>query len=110
MSGPIETQVKQILNQGLEPFHLSILNESPQHGLPASAEKHFRVVVVSDQFDGLARLDRQRRVNALLAELLKTHIHALAMQTFTPEEWTKANGQTLASPACLGGGKQHGKG
>lgn len=91
-----------------KPLHLEVLNESPMHGLPESAEKHFRLVLVSSQMEGLSRIDRHRRVNELLADELREHIHALSVQAFTPEEWEKKQGATFASPACLGGGKREG--
>ena len=91
-----------------KPLHLEVLNESPMHGLPESAEKHFRVVLVSSQMEGLSRIDRHRRVNELLEIELKEHVHALSVQTFTPDEWEKKQGSTFASPACLGGGKREG--
>ncbi len=96
------------LEREFTPLHLELTNESPMHGLPESAEKHFRIVLVSSKFEGLSRIDRQRRVNELLAEELKAQVHALSMQIFTPEEWEKKQGATFASPACLGGGKREG--
>ncbi|HMN68990.1 MAG TPA: BolA/IbaG family iron-sulfur metabolism protein [Bdellovibrionales bacterium] len=90
------------------PLHLELANESPMHGLPESAEKHFRIVMVSSKFEGRSRLERHRLVNDALAEELKTHIHALSIQGFTPEEWEKREPKTFASPACLGGGKREG--
>lgn len=96
------------LTEAFTPLHLELVNESPAHGLPESAEKHFRVVLVSSKMEGLARIDRHRAVNDLLAAELREHIHALSVQAFTPDEWDKKQGATFASPACLGGGKREG--
>jgi stress-induced morphogen len=96
------------LTARLTPAHLEILNESPQHGLPVEAEKHFRVVAVSAAFEGLSRVERHRLVHDTVAEELRTHIHALSVQAFTLAEWTAREGKTLSSPECLGGGKRHG--
>jgi BolA protein len=90
------------------PLHVECVNESPQHGLPESAEKHFRVVLVSSKMEGVSRIDRHRLVNTLLAEELREQIHALSVQAFTPTEWEKKQGATFVSPACLGGGKKEG--
>lgn len=87
------------------PSVLEIQNESRMHGLPASAERHFRVVLVSDKFTGQSRVNRQRAVHSLLAEELKAKIHALSLQIFTLKEWEERHGQTHASPECAGGGK-----
>ena len=105
MSGPIEDVLVQKLKRALEPQVLQIENESPMHGLPKSAEKHFKVVVVCEAFQGLSRVARHRRVHDILAEDLKNHVHALSVQAFTPEEWQAREGKVASSPQCLGGGK-----
>ena len=53
---------------------------------------HFSAVIVSEVFAGLGRVKRQQLIN----DILKPHfdsglLHALSMQTITPEEW-KING------------------
>ena len=96
------------LVEAFKPLHLEVVNESSQHGLPESAEKHFRVVLVSSAMEDVSRIDRHRKVNDLLAGELRDHIHALSVQAFTPDEWEKKQGTTFASPACLGGGKKEG--
>jgi len=45
-------------------------------------------------------------INEILADELQHKIHALAMHTYTPEEWNEISGQAPASPPCLGGGKR----
>jgi acid stress-induced BolA-like protein IbaG/YrbA len=54
--------------------------------------QHFAAVIVSGEFAGLNRVKRQQRVNAILkAHFDSGELHALSMQTLTPEEW-QANG------------------
>jgi acid stress-induced BolA-like protein IbaG/YrbA len=54
--------------------------------------QHFSAVIVSQEFAGLNRVRRQQRVNAILKLHFDTGVlHALSMQTLTPEEW-RANG------------------
>ncbi len=103
-----EALIKSKLEAAFAPSHLEILNESPQHGLPPQAEKHFRVVVVSPHFLALSRVDRHRLVHEILAIELKSHIHALSVQAYTTAEWGSKAGKTTASPECLGGGKREG--
>ncbi len=100
--GPMEKVIREKLSGLLAPMVLDIDNESPKHGLPLEAEKHFRVVAVSEFFIGLSRLERHRRVHEILSEELKDQIHALSVQAFTPEEWRAREGQTHASPNCRG--------
>ena len=47
---------------------------------------HFRVTVVSDEFEGLSRIERHRRVNEVFQGELGGRIHALSMSCQTPEE------------------------
>lgn len=50
--------------------------------------QHFSAVIVSAEFAGLNRVKRQQRVNAILKPHFDTGVlHALSMQTLTPEEW-----------------------
>jgi stress-induced morphogen len=47
---------------------------------------HWKATIVSEAFAGKAPLARQRLVMAALAEELKGPIHALTMETWTPDE------------------------
>ncbi|GMG86607.1 BolA family protein [Biformimicrobium ophioploci] len=48
---------------------------------------HIQLVVVSDQFEGLSRLKKQQLVYGALADKIADGtLHAVNMQTLTPEE------------------------
>lgn len=89
-TGPIQHAIATRLTAALDPTHLEVINESAQHrghaGDDGSGESHFRVVIESAAFAGLNRVARQRLVNQALAELLRDHVHALAMRTTAPGE------------------------
>ena len=104
-AGPLEKVIREKLGTILAPSVLEIANESPMHGLPRDAEKHFKVVAVSEIFRGQSRIERHRLVNTILADELAGQVHALSVQAFTPEEWREREGKTHDSPECLGGGK-----
>lgn len=89
--------------QQLVPQHLEVHNESHGHRVPVGSESHFKVVVVSERFDGQRLLARHRLINSLLAEELAGPVHALAIHTYTPAEWLQNQQQFPASPACRGG-------
>ncbi|MFC3094334.1 BolA/IbaG family iron-sulfur metabolism protein [Alteromonas sediminis] len=93
------------LNTALQPVHLQVVDESYQHNVPEGAQSHFNVTIVSSHFDGKRLIQRHRMVNELLAEALQGPVHALALHTFTLDEWEKRGGQVQPSPACLGGSK-----
>jgi len=93
------------LQQELAPLHLEVINESHMHNVPAGSESHFKVVVVSERFEGEKLLARHRRVNRTLSAELQGGVHALALHTLTPEEWFEKGGEVPASPECMGGSK-----
>jgi BolA protein len=78
------------------------------HSVPPGSETHFKVVLAADSFEGKRQVQRHQAVYACLAEELKNGVHALALHTFSPEEWQQAN-QVPDSPNCMGGSK-HDKG
>eukprot|EP00904_Undaria_pinnatifida_P000599 jgi/Undpi1/1053/HiC_scaffold_10.g04516.m1 len=100
----LQALIEEKLSAELEPCHLEVINESGMHNAPPGAESHFKVIVVSEKFEGKPLLARHRMVNAALKEELVEDIHALSMSTKTPAQWGKAGGSTgAASPACAGG-------
>ncbi len=50
--------------------------------------RHWSAVIVSAEFAGLRRIQRHQKVYATLgARMHSDEVHALSMQTLTPEEW-----------------------
>lgn len=96
-------RIEAKLAEALAPAHLEIVNESANHNVPQDAETHFKVVVVSPQFEGERLLARHRRVNAALAAELSGGVHALAIHTYTTAEWQRRFGDAPMSPPCHGG-------
>ena len=83
--------------------HVDLENESHMHSVPANSETHFRLVLVSDHFEGMPRVRRHQAVYALLDQEMKQGVHALALHTFTPAEWAARGESSHASPTCRGG-------
>lgn len=48
---------------------------------------HFEARVVSAEFDGLRSLQRHQKVYATLGAYMGREIHALALKTYSSEEW-----------------------
>ncbi len=48
---------------------------------------HFEAVLVSSAFLGKSRVQQHQLVYAALGDRMREEIHALSMQTFTPEQW-----------------------
>lgn len=87
---------------------LSVENESHQHSVPAGSESHFKVVLVSEDFAGLREVARHQKVYGALRDELAGPVHALALHTYTAEEWLARQQQSPDSPDCLGGSKRDG--
>lgn len=100
----IENQITEKLKADFNPSHLQVINESHMHNVPTGSESHFKVVVVSDKFDGKRLIQRHKAINSCLASELKNDIHALAMHTYTAQEWAEVE-DAPQSPKCLGGSK-----
>lgn len=102
----LESRIRQKIESELKPSYLELENESHQHSGPVHAETHFRLLVVSAQFEGVARLQRQRRINEILKEELQEGVHALSQRAMTPSEWESAKDHfKMVSPSCRGGSK-----
>lgn len=77
------------LRSALAAEHVEVADESARHRGHAGALEggHYSAVVVSATFEGLDQIARHRAVYAALGDLGARRVHALALRTFTPEEW-----------------------
>ena len=83
----VKAAIEKKLTVALAPSRLSVVDDSQRHaGARPEGETHFNVEIVTARFAGLGRLQRQRLVYEILAKELKGPVHALALQTRTPEE------------------------
>jgi BolA protein len=83
-------KIEAKLRERLEATHVEVVDESHLHAGHAGARGgggHFRALVVSPRFQGLASLAAQRLVYEALAEEMGGEIHALSVRTLTPEKW-----------------------
>ncbi|MFV0643093.1 MAG: BolA family protein [Sphingomonadaceae bacterium] len=90
MARPIAEEMRDLLQAGLEPTRLEIINDSAQHhghsGDDGSGESHFTIVIESPHFTGKNRLERQRMVNRTLGDIPGQRVHALAIRASAPGE------------------------
>ena len=99
----MQNTIEEKLTTLLQPEVLDVLNESHMHSGPAT-ESHFKVVAVSNAFDGKMLIARHRMINEALADEF-TQIHALSLHTMTPDEYFEKEGKVAESPLCQGGSK-----
>ncbi|MGQ9838281.1 MAG: BolA family protein [Cyanobacteriota bacterium] len=94
-------QLRQHLTEKLQAIHAKVEDESHRHvghagrRDPLGAGGHYRVEIVSPLFAGKTTLQQHRLVYGALAEQMGSSIHALALQTYSPEQWTGS----LSNPA-----------
>jgi len=103
--GPVQQSITSKLSHTFAPVALEVINESFMHSVPAGSESHFKVVVVSQQFDDESLIKRHRMVHAALRDELDAGLHALSVEALTPEQWQARGGATMDSPECRGGSK-----
>lgn len=102
--GPVEESIRHKLEVEFKPAYLEVINESFMHAVPEGSESHFKLVIVTDQFDNKRAVQRHQTVYKVLSDTLKKSVHALALHTYTPSEWAIQQGAP-DSPNCLGGSK-----
>ena len=72
-------QIKQFIEAGLPCEHVEVSGDG----------HHFEAVIVSAEFRGKNKVQQHQLVYRALGERMGREIHALSMQTLTPEEWNK---------------------
>ena len=86
----VANHIRDKLTAGFAPEALEVIDESARHAGHAGArpegETHFRVRIVSAAFEGMGRIERQRRIYAVLADEMRERVHALALTALTPAE------------------------
>ena len=74
--------IQHSIAAGLACEHLEVVGDG----------QHFQALIVSPAFAGKSRVQRHHLVYAALGDRMREEIHALSMQTLTPDEWHKADG------------------
>ena len=72
--------VKRYIEQGLDCEHVEVQGDG----------HHFEAIIVSAAFRGRNRVQQHQLVYKALGERMREEIHALSMQTLTPEDWASA--------------------
>ena len=86
--------IREKLAAAFAPSVLDVTDESARHAGHGGAtrddgsrgETHFHVRLVTAAFEGVSRVERQRRVHAALSAELHGPVHALSLTLLTPQE------------------------
>jgi acid stress-induced BolA-like protein IbaG/YrbA len=70
-------QVRSYISQGLDCEWLQVGGDG----------HHFEAVIVSAAFRGKNKVQQHQLVYRALGDRMREEIHALSMQTYTPEDW-----------------------
>lgn len=82
-------RIRSELQRALHTDAIELTDDSHRHAGHAGARDgrgHFRVRIVSAEFQGLRPLQRHQLVYRSLGELMQTDIHALSITALTPGE------------------------
>ncbi|PCJ39673.1 MAG: transcriptional regulator [SAR86 cluster bacterium] len=97
----VEEQITSKVQGAFKPIHLKLLNESHMHAGTAT-DSHFNLLLVSQGFESLKKVQRHQAVYKVLNEELAGPVHALALHLYSPEEWAASEQEISKSPNCSG--------
>jgi len=87
---PRAHRLTAVLTETFAPTVLQVVDDSAHHaghmGAAAGGQTHYSILLVSDAFRGMSRVDRSRAVHAALAAEFAGGMHALALRLRTPDE------------------------
>ena len=84
-------KIEKIILENYDPYFFSVIDVSEQHrghqNFKENVESHFEIVVVSDKFRNIKRIDRHRMVNNSLKDEFWSDLHSAIIKTYTVEEY-----------------------
>ena len=87
----IADQIQVHIRKSIDVEHMELINESIKHqghiGDDGSGQTHFKAVIVSSTFEGVAKLERQRLINRAVKSLFGLGLHAFSTKLYTPNEY-----------------------
>jgi intracellular septation protein len=88
-ANPRAQRLRERLEDRFAPAQLTVEDESHLHEGHAGAaggQSHFRIRIVAEAFRGLPSVARHRLIYAAVADLMKSDIHALAIEALPPDK------------------------
>ncbi len=101
----MDATANKLLELVLKPLniaHHQLVNDSQKHSGSAT-DSHYNLVLVSDDFVGIGAVKRHQQVFALVDELMKNPIHALALHCYTVQQWQAKQEKMPETAPCMGG-------
>ena len=83
--------IENLILKNYDPIYFSVLDVSEQHrghqNFKEDVESHFEIMIVSEKFKNLNRIERHRMVNQNLKEEFLSDLHSVIIKTYTLEEY-----------------------
>ena len=83
--------IENLILKNYKPEFFSVLDVSEQHrghqNFKEDVESHFEIIIVSEMFKNLNRIERHRMVNNSLKDEFLSDLHSVIIKTFTIEEY-----------------------
>ena len=80
--------IKSIIEENFAPVQMELINESHKHaghaGDDGSGQTHYKLIVVSNTFDGKSRVEQQRIVLSALEKAFNQGLHTISLKLSTP--------------------------
>ena len=84
-------KIEEIIKNYFKPHFFSVLDVSEQHrghrNFKEDVESHFEIIIVSEKFQNIKRIDRHRMVNRSLKEEFLNDLHSAIIKTYTIDEY-----------------------
>ena len=98
----LAAKIRSVVEEAYACHFFELINESHMHAsASATTESHFRLVLVSDDFVGMSKLQRHSALNALLQFAFDAGLHALSLKLYTLMEWEEKGQRSPSSPNCV---------
>ena len=86
-----KSNIENLILKIFKPEFLSVIDVSEQHrghkNFKEGVESHFEIIIVSEKFINLSRIERHRMVNRILKEEFLSDLHSVVVKTYTSEEF-----------------------
>ena len=86
-----KNNIENLILKNYKPEFFSVLDVSEQHrghqNFREDVESHFEIIIVSEKFKNLNRIERHRMINQTLREEFLLDLHSVIIKAYTIEEY-----------------------
>ena len=86
-----KNNIENLILKNYDPKLFYVKDVSEQHrghqNFKEGVESHFEIIIVSEKFVNLSRIERHRLVNRTLKEEFLLDLHSVVLKTYTSEEF-----------------------